>query len=114
MKTRGFRFERHVRNPLGARVLAKIYLGPRTSKGEGTKRKRFARIRGRDEPVQKKKKRVYICVRERERVFAREEKSERRTKRVCERAASGPSAGEVVALHKRFPTLCGGFGYGSV
>lgn len=75
MKTRGFRFERHVRNPLGARVLARIYLGPRTSKGEGTKRKRFAGIRGRDESVQKKKKRVYICVRERERVFAREEKS---------------------------------------
>lgn len=115
MKTRGFRFERHVRNPLGARVLARIYLGPRTSKGEGTKRKRFARIRGRDEPVQKKKKRVYICERERKSIRARGEKlCEKRTKRVCERAASGPSAGEVVALHKRFPTLCGGFGYGSV
>lgn len=74
MKTRGFRFERHVRNPLGARVLARIYLGPRTSKGEGTKRKRFAGIRGRDESVQKKKKRVYICERERKSIRARGEK----------------------------------------
>lgn len=92
----------------------------RTSKEEGPKRKRFARIRGRKEPKRKRN----VCVYERERVFAREDwktyakekerDHRRRMKRVCERAASGPCAREVVALHKRFPTLCGGFGYGSV
>lgn len=71
MKTRGFRFERHVRNPLGARVLARIYLGPRTSKGEGTKRKQFE---AGTNPC-KRKRNVYIYVKERERVFAREEKT---------------------------------------
>lgn len=113
MKTRGFRFERHVRNPLGARVLARIYLGPRTSKGEGMKRKQFEA--GTNPCKRKRNVCVYMCERERKSIRARGEKlCERRTKRVCERAASGPSAGEVVALHKRFPTLCGGFGYGSV
>lgn len=117
MKTRGFRFERHVRNPLGARVLAGIYLG--RAKKRGRKESGSPGFEAEKNPKEKE-----TCVYERERVFAREDwktyakekerEHRRRMKRVCERAASGPCAREVVALHKRFPTLCGGFGYGSV
>lgn len=118
MKTRGFRFERHVRNPLGARVLAGIYLG--RAKKRGRKESGSPGFEAEKNP---KEKETCVCMREREysrgedwKTYAKEKEREhrRRMKRVCERAASGPCAREVVALHKRFPTLCGGFGYGSV
>lgn len=119
MKTRGFRFERHVRNPLGARVLAGIYLG--RAKKRGRKESGSPGFEAEKNP---KEKETCVCMREREysrertgkpmQKRKREREHRRRMKRVCERAASGPCAREVVALHKRFPTLCGGFGYGSV
>lgn len=119
MKTRGFRFERHVRNPLGARVLAGIYLG--RAKKRGRKESGSPGFEAEKNP---KEEETCVCTREREysrertgkpmQKRKREREHRRRMKRVCERAASGPCAREVVALHKRFPTLCGGFGYGSV
>lgn len=85
MKTRGFRFERHVRNPLGARVLAGIYLGR-------------AKKRGRKESgspgfeAEKNPRKRNVCVYERERVFAREDWKTYAKEKERERASSKDEA----------------------
>lgn len=60
----------------------------RTSKEEGPKRKRFARIRGRKEPKRKRN----VCVYERERVFARENWKTYAKEKERERASSKDEA----------------------
>lgn len=79
MKTRGFRFERHVRNPLGARVLAGIYLG--RAKKRGRKESGSPGFEAEKNP---KEKETCVCTREREysrgedwKTYAKEKERER-------------------------------------
>lgn len=85
MKTRGFRFERHVRNPLGARVLAGIYLG--RAKKRGRKESGSPGFEAEKNP---KEKETCVCVRERESIRARG--LENLCKRERERASSKDEA----------------------
>lgn len=83
MKTRGFRFERHVRNPLGARVLAGIYLG--RAKKRGRKESGSPGFEAEKNP---KEKETYVCMKERE--YSRERTGKPMQKR--ERASSKDEA----------------------
>lgn len=85
MKTRGFRFERHVRNPLGARVLAGIYLG--RAKKRGRKESGSPGFEAEKNP---KEKETCVCMKERE--YSRERTGKPMQKRKRERASSKDEA----------------------
>lgn len=82
MKTRGFRFERHVRNPLGARVLAGIYLG--RAKKRGRKESGSPGFEAEKNP---KEKETCACMKERE--YSRERTGKPMQKRKRESIVEG-------------------------